>query len=57
MINFYSFLRILFILSEHVGSIMKIGIILWLYNLDKINFDNYSHLNLFILSSSLHYRI
>ena len=27
------------------------------FNVDKINFDNYSHLNLVILSSSSHYRV
>ena len=34
---------------------MKICI--WLNNIDKINFDNYGHLNLVILSGSLHYGI
>ena len=38
---------------KDVGSIMKICI--WLFNIDKINFDNYGHLNLVILSSSPHY--
>ena len=32
---------------------MKIGI--RLFDIDKINFDNYGHLNLVILSSSPHY--
>ena len=52
---FYSFCRILFILCKHVGNIMKIYI--WLFKIDKINFDNYSHLNLVILSNSSHSRI
>ena len=33
---------------------MKICILL--FNVDKINFDNYGHLNFVILSSSPHYR-
>ena len=33
---------------------MKICI--WPFNTDKINFDNYGHLNLVVLSSS-HYKI
>ena len=34
---------------------MKICI--WLFSIDKLNFDNYGHLNLVILISSQHYRI
>ena len=34
---------------------MKICI--WLFNKDKINFDNYGHLNLVSLSSYAHYKI
>ena len=34
---------------------MKICI--WLFTIEKINFDNYGHLNLVIVTSSPHYRI
>ena len=40
---------------KYVGNIAEICI--WLSNIDKINFDNYGHLNLVILSCSSHYRI
>ena len=30
---------------------------IWLFHIDKINFDNYGHLNIVILSSSPHHRI
>ena len=54
VINYYSFLRILNILCI-VGNIKKICI--WLFNIDKNNFDKYAHLNLVILSRSSHYWI
>ena len=39
----HCFWRILFMLCKHVGNIRKIC--MWLLNIDKNNFDNYSHLN------------
>ena len=49
------FLKDFFILRSHVGGIMKKRT--WLFSIDKINFDNYGHLNSVILSRSPHYRI